>query len=158
MRGIDDEHLSSVGVELPPSYHQWWRFLVTIFLPHGIVDGTILNLLGLPICMIIERKIGWLRMVLVHATAGVVGHLVSVISCDWITSGILTLKRLPHSTSYGLSLDSTSFHAFWLVENAKHYGVTVQYNSSLIGFTKPKFYELLTFISPTLIAHEKIQL
>ncbi|XP_031549583.1 inactive rhomboid protein 1-like [Actinia tenebrosa] len=97
VRGIDDDHLLSAGVILPPSYHQWWRFLVTIYLPHGIVDGTILNLLGLPICLIIERKIGLLRMVLVHTTAGVGGHLIGSLcseSTSITTGGVPSLAGI----------------------------------------------------------------
>ena len=60
----------------PRRSHQWWRFVTSIYLQQGIVDSLLITFLQIWLYWGQENSVGWLRMAIVHHTAGVGGHLV----------------------------------------------------------------------------------
>ena len=60
----------------PRRSHQWWRFVTSIYLQHGIVDCLVITFLQIWLYWGQENSVGWLRMAIVHHTAGIGGHLV----------------------------------------------------------------------------------
>lgn len=60
----------------PRRGYQWWRFLTSLYLHHGILDYLLITPIQVWLCGGQENVIGWLRMALVYHTAGVGGHLI----------------------------------------------------------------------------------
>lgn len=67
---------SCVTQVFPRRCHQWWRFVTSIYLHQGILDCLVITFLQIWLYWGQENSIGWLRMAIVHHTAGVGGHLV----------------------------------------------------------------------------------
>ncbi|XP_032222608.2 inactive rhomboid protein 1 isoform X1 [Nematostella vectensis] len=108
--------------KLPPSYHQWWRFLTTVYIPQGVVDGVIILSLELPFSWTLERKLGWLRLLLVHMSAGAGGHLMGSLFSKFTSiltgggpslAGILAVHLVHHLEIWGLRPKLSKYTFCW---------------------------------------------
>ncbi|XP_020624478.1 inactive rhomboid protein 1-like [Orbicella faveolata] len=80
---------SCVTQVFPRRCHQWWRFVTSIYLHQGILDCLVITFLQIWLYWGQENSIGWLRMAIVHHTAGVGGHLIGSLFTrhDWPEAG-----------------------------------------------------------------------
>ncbi|XP_078355907.1 inactive rhomboid protein 1-like isoform X1 [Oculina patagonica] len=60
----------------PRRSNQWWRLVTSVYLHQGILDCLVITCLQIWLYWGQENSIGWLRMAIVHHTAGVGGHLI----------------------------------------------------------------------------------
>ena len=62
----------------PRRGNQWWRFVTSLYLHHGILDYLLITFIQIRLCWGQENVMGWLRMTMVYHTAGVGGQLVGL--------------------------------------------------------------------------------
>ena len=78
---------------------QWWRIPLSIIYHHGVIHVVVVCIMEFLIMRVMEKSVGWLRIMLVYVLSGIGGILVRTL---YLSFNVLTSTSLIHILSSNL--------------------------------------------------------